>query len=124
MSGPILPLNGLTVSFMALPTVVGTFFKHITTSQDSDPANRNELKADEALAVARSMSQKITQYPVEDVQVRLYRHTLWAHLHVAIIDVICPLPMIIASWKFLPTGPLERQSHPRLNPCLNMFLCR
>lgn len=65
---PILPLNGLTVCYMALPTVVGTFFKHILPSQDSDPSNRPELKTDEALAVARSMAEKFTHYPVEDVQ--------------------------------------------------------
>lgn len=67
-SGPILPLNGFTVCYMALPTVVGTFFKHILPSQDSDPSNRSELKTDEALAVARLMAQKFTHYPVEDVQ--------------------------------------------------------
>ncbi|PLW09588.1 hypothetical protein PCASD_20257 [Puccinia coronata f. sp. avenae] len=68
MSAPLLPLNGLTVCYMALPTVVGTFFRHILPSQDSDPSNRSELKADEALAVARTVAQKFTHYPVEDVQ--------------------------------------------------------
>ncbi|KAA1109852.1 hypothetical protein PGTUg99_035829 [Puccinia graminis f. sp. tritici] len=108
MSGPILPLNGLTVSFMALPTVVGTFFKHIITPSDSDPANRNELKADEALAVARSMSQKITQYPVEDVQ-RLGNTFQPAPWSVRVIRVSIPASTCSSAAEYLTAafGPDE-----------------
>lgn len=108
MSGPILPLNGLTVSFMALPTVVGTFFKHILPSPDTDPAHRSELKSDEALAVAKSMSQKITQYPVEDVQ-RLANTFQPAPWSVRVIRVSIPASTCSSAAEYLTAafGPDE-----------------
>ncbi|WAQ85034.1 hypothetical protein PtA15_5A608 [Puccinia triticina] len=108
MSGPILPLNGATVGLMALPTVVGTFFKHILPSPDSDPANRTELKSDEALAVARLMSQKITQYPVEDVQ-RLANTFQPAPWTVRVIRVSIPASTCSSAAEYLTAafGPDE-----------------
>ncbi|POW15673.1 hypothetical protein PSTT_01904 [Puccinia striiformis] len=108
MSGPILPLNGLTVCYMALPTVVGTFFKHILPSQESDPANRTELKADEALAVARTVAQKFTQYPVEDVQ-RLANTFQPAPWSVRVIRVSIPASTCSSAAEYITAafGPEE-----------------
>ncbi|KAH9819458.1 arylacetamide deacetylase [Melampsora americana] len=67
---PILPLNGFTVAYMALPTILSTFAKHYypfkPTGQDQKA--RDELSFDEAFALAKFVAEKASHYTVEDIQ--------------------------------------------------------
>ncbi|MBW0469178.1 hypothetical protein O181_008893 [Austropuccinia psidii MF-1] len=69
MEGPILPLNSFTVCYKALPTLLGTLFKHLyDPKRNSDEANRSELSFQQAFWLAKNSIQRFTHYSIEDVQ--------------------------------------------------------
>lgn len=82
MGRPILPLNGLTAAYMALPTLFSTFAKHYLSKSHSDQKARDELGFDEAFALAKFFVEKSSQYTVEDIQVSSYLLSMsFPHCH-------------------------------------------
>ncbi|KAG0152013.1 hypothetical protein CROQUDRAFT_650604 [Cronartium quercuum f. sp. fusiforme G11] len=69
MRPPILPFNGLTIAYMALPTLLTTFAKHYLPSKaHDDQGARDQLSFDEAFALVKFFIEKSSQYTVEDIQ--------------------------------------------------------
>ncbi|EGG04483.1 arylacetamide deacetylase [Melampsora larici-populina 98AG31] len=109
---PILPLNGFTVAYMALPTILSTFAKHYYPFKPNsqDPKARDELSFDEAFALAKFVAEKASHYTVEDVQ-RLGNAFVPAPWSVRVIRVSIPSSTCSDAAQYLidALGPDELQ---------------